>query len=80
MKKEGGVQTATGLPQRAAAVAHHQRGLDLAASRARLFPSQGLTLSGFDVLIFAAAEHHNANIITIDQHFAQMREALKNGI
>jgi predicted nucleic acid-binding protein len=51
----------------------------LAASRARLFRSHGLTLSNFDILIFATAEHHNANIVTLDRHFAQMREVLRNG-
>ena len=52
----------------------------LAASRARLFRANGLTVSNFDTLIFATAEHHNANIVTIDGHFAQMREVLKSGI
>lgn len=50
---------------------------NLAGERARLFRSAGITVSNFDVLIFATAEHHNANIVTIDRHFAQMREALK---
>ncbi|MFZ5630451.1 MAG: PIN domain-containing protein [Spirochaetota bacterium] len=49
----------------------------LAANRARLFRANGLTVSNFDTLIFATAEHHNANIVTIDRHFAQMREVLK---
>ncbi len=50
----------------------------LAASRARLFRTNGLTVSNFDTLIFATAEHHNANIVTIDLHFAQMRDILKS--
>ena len=49
----------------------------LAATRARLFRANGLTVSNFDTLIFATAEHHNANIVTIDRHFAQMRDVLK---
>ena len=49
----------------------------LAATRARLFRANGLTVSNFDTLIFATAEHHNANIVTMDRHFAQMRDVLK---
>ena len=49
----------------------------LAAKRGRLFRASGLTVSNFDTLIFATAEHHNANIVTIDRHFAQMREVLR---
>ena len=49
----------------------------LAARRGRLFRASGLTVSNFDTLIFATAEHHNANIVTIDRHFAQMREVLR---
>jgi predicted nucleic acid-binding protein len=50
----------------------------LAATRARLFRANGLTVSNFDTLIFATAEHHNANIVTKDPHFAQMRQVLKS--
>lgn len=49
----------------------------LAATRARLFRTNGLTVSNCDTLIFATAEHHNADIVTIDRHFAQMRDVLK---
>ena len=49
----------------------------LAATRARLFRANGLTVSNFDTLIFETAEHHNANIVTMDRHFAQMRDVLK---
>lgn len=50
---------------------------DLAGVRARLFRESGITVSNFDILIFALAEHHNANIVTIDRHFALMRDALR---
>lgn len=50
---------------------------NLAGERARLFRSAGITVSNIDVLIFATAEHHNANIVTIDRHFAMMRDALR---
>ena len=52
----------------------------LAANRARLFRTKGLTVSNFDTLIFATAEHHDANIVTIDRHFAQMRDVLRDGL
>lgn len=52
----------------------------LAAKRAHLFRARSLTVSNFDTLIFATAEYHNANIVTIDRHFAQMREVLKSVI
>ncbi len=42
------------------------RAWQLAAERARLFRFNGLSVSNFDALIFAAAEHHNGHIVTID--------------
>jgi len=49
----------------------------LAGERARAFRKQGLTVSNFDTLIFAVAEHHDADIVTVDRHFGLMRDALK---
>jgi len=49
---------------------------ETAGERARFFRSKGLTVSNFDILIFAVAECHNTNIITIDSHFSAMREIL----
>ncbi|AFM14458.1 PIN domain-containing protein [Turneriella parva] len=52
----------------------------LAATRARLFRANGLTVSNFDTLIFATAEYHNCHIVTVDRHFARMRDMLKKGM
>lgn len=50
---------------------------ELAGKRARLFREKGVTVSNFDTLIFSVAEHHNADIVTVDRHFGLMRDALK---
>ncbi len=50
---------------------------NLAGERTRFFRERGLTVSNFDTLIFSVAERHNADIVTVDRHFAMMREALK---